>query len=121
MGYGQRQYKAATWLAHRAAWDEEVGQIPPGLQVLHRCDNRPCHEVAHLFLGTLQDNMRDMVEKDRQIKGSRHPSSKLDEDRVLRIRRLHAAGVPPAVIAAEYGVHRSNISYIVNRKTWAHV
>jgi hypothetical protein len=65
-GYGRlmRDYKDLQ--SHRVAWEETFGPIPDGLQVLHHCDNPPCCNPAHLFLGTPGDNVRDMVAKGRQ-------------------------------------------------------
>ena len=51
--------------AHRAAWIATNGAIPDGLNVLHRCDNRPCCNPAHLWLGTQRENLLDMVAKGR--------------------------------------------------------
>jgi len=51
--------------AHRRVWEEERGPIPEGIFVLHMCDNPPCINVDHLFLGTARDNMRDMSSKQR--------------------------------------------------------
>lgn len=64
-GYGQLRWDGKRVLAHRLAWQNKNGQIPDGLNVLHRCDNPPCVNPAHLFLGTHQENMRDRDAKGR--------------------------------------------------------
>lgn len=51
--------------AHRAAWVEASGPIPLGILVCHRCDNPPCCNPAHLFLGTQSDNIKDGYAKGR--------------------------------------------------------
>lgn len=51
--------------AHRAAFIVFNGQIPKGMCVLHRCDNRPCINPQHLFIGTQLDNVADMISKGR--------------------------------------------------------
>jgi hypothetical protein len=110
--------------AHRAAWMLTHGEIPDGMQVCHRCDNPPCCNPEHLFLGTHGDNMRDKVLKGRQHRpsGSTHGNSKLTESKVLEIRaRYEAGGVSQYALAADYGVGVMQINRIVNRKHWTHV
>lgn len=65
-GYGQLPTAAhGTRRAHKAAWIEIHGPVPDGMVVCHTCDNPPCVNVEHLFLGTIADNNRDMSRKGR--------------------------------------------------------
>jgi DNA-directed RNA polymerase subunit RPC12/RpoP len=72
---------------HRRLWIALHGPIPEGKLILHRCDVRACCRPDHLFLGTHEDNMSDMVKKKRQAVGSRSGVSKLSERDVLAIRK----------------------------------
>ena len=64
-GYGQFWYDGRMIEAHRAAWMIAFGDIEAGMDVLHRCDVRSCVRPSHLFTGTQQDNMDDMLAKGR--------------------------------------------------------
>jgi hypothetical protein len=89
--------------------------------VLHRCDNPPCINVAHLWLGTPADNARDRDTKGRggAARGTAHGQAKLTEDRVRSIRDRYAAGgVTQKELAQEFGVCIANISMIVRRVSW---
>lgn len=87
LGYGMFRVFVgeSMWLAHRVAWELFVGDIPPGLGVLHKCDNPPCVNVAHLFLGTNADNNADKMAKGRHraLSGDEHPF-RINPDKVLR-------------------------------------
>ena len=62
---GSGGHKGRTLLAHRVAWELANGPIPDGLLVCHRCDNPPCCNPEHLFLGTKSDNALDQIGKGR--------------------------------------------------------
>lgn len=116
IGDGQRR----TILTHRAAYEDVSGPIPPGLCVLHRCDNPPCCNPRHLFLGTRADNAADRSAKGRGAdrRGEKHWQVKLTEKQVLAIR---SANGPHRSIAAQYGIAYSTVGRIKQRKTWPHL
>lgn len=115
--------------AHRLAWVIAHGQIPDGLLVCHHCDNRKCVRPDHLFLGTHQDNMSDMVLKGRSLlkhqggtswrrsgrttthltmRGESNPKARLSDADVASIRERYET-VGPYALAREYGTHRMTI------------
>jgi hypothetical protein len=108
-------------LVHRMTWEKEHGPIPEGLMVLHRCDNPPCYELAHLFLGTATENVADRDAKGRQAKGERAGLAKLTPTQVLEIRHLYAHGLTQEGLAFIYHVSHQAIERIVRGETWAHV
>jgi hypothetical protein len=122
--------------AHRAAWGYLRGEIPAGLCVLHKCDNRACVRPSHLFLGTRADNNADMRSKGREARGARHgsrtrpgswargarrASAKLDDDKVRAIRAACACGEMQRVVAERFGVAEITVWKILHRRTWTHV
>jgi hypothetical protein len=125
-GYGQVWWEGRMISVHRATWVCEKGPIPDGLDVLHSCDNPPCRNIDHLFLGTHYDNVADMVAKGRQARGGRGPpgegsgNAKLTEIEVLAIRAISGA-VPQHVQATMYGVSQTTIWRIRHRRAWTHI
>jgi hypothetical protein len=110
-GYGQL---GGGVKAHRVSWELHHGPIPDGMHVCHHCDNPPCVNPAHLFLGTSGDNARDKARKGR----APTPGAKLTYEIAQEIRRRHAAGEQGADLATDYGVTPSNIQYILRRDSW---
>lgn len=120
LGYGRFYDGAKRIYAHREAWRLEHGDIPEGIHVLHRCDNRPCVNPRHLFLGTQKDNMADASEKGRMAKGVKNGRSKLTREQVKEIRRLRGKAYQKD-LAKRFGVARNTICVIQLRQTWKHV
>ena len=112
-------------LAHRASWILTNGDIPDGLCVLHECDNPPCVNPNHLFLGTHKDNARDRDEKGRgalpKIKGSKHWNAKFHESDVRVIKELLSVRCKQKAIAWLFDVGDMQISNIKHGRIWGHV
>ena len=108
-------------LAHRLSWELHFGKIPDGLGVLHKCDNPPCVNPEHLFLGTQRDNMQDCVAKGRKERGELCGRSVLKPDEVLEIRAKYKPGAGYKNLAEEYGVGKSTIEAVVKSYSWKHL
>ena len=121
-GYGAFNVAKTPIYAHRLCWTLTRDAIPSGLEVLHHCDNPPCVNPDHLFLGTHADNMADMASKERKQWGEAHYKAKFTETTVKEVRKLYAqGGITQRAIAARYGVCQQAISRIIVRKTWDHL
>ena len=120
-GYGSFKVDGKTRQSHRVSWVLHRSPIPEGMDVLHSCDNPPCVNPDHLFLGTHVDNMADRDKKGRNVKGEKISHAKLSPLKVQRIRKLVAGGALHNEVAREFRVARTTITKVVNRERWAHV
>lgn len=117
--------------AHRFSWVVTNDEIPNhdsyhGMCVLHKCDNPSCVNPLHLFLGTNEENVRDMDEKKRRVtlshKGSTHSNSKLTESQVIEIYDLHKnKNISQLDLSKMYNVSHSNINHIFTGRNWSHL
>ena len=109
--------------AHRVAWELTNGEVENGLYVCHHCDNIMCVNPNHLFLGTQQDNMDDMVAKGRSMKlaGEKNPHAKLTVAEVLSIRKRFEEdpNVSTSVVGKEFKISQVHACSIKNRNVWA--
>ena len=121
-GYGQFSYKLKTEQSHRVSWMIHFGDIPDGMHVLHHCDNPGCVRPDHLFIGTNADNKQDMMNKNRQAKGSRLPHTILSENDITEIRELYKTNkYTQKQLGEMFSVDQSNICRIINRSYWKHI
>ena len=136
-GYGYICVNGKVRSSHRLSYEWSYGPTPAGLCVCHACDNPRCVRPDHLFLGTNDDNMADMVAKGRQAKGDRngsrlHPDrrargersagAKLTEKSVREIRQMYVCQKFGATrIAKMFGVSKSTVQKVIRGKAWAHV
>lgn len=135
-GYGRLWISDKPYVelqAHRFSYTIHIGEIPEGLSILHKCDNPPCVNPEHLFIGTRADNMVDKVQKGRQPRGIELPQHILTDDDVREIRRRYelrrrTTGVATRndpngaeALAKEYGVSKWAIFDCCNRRRWKHV
>ena len=119
-GYGVIDMGTKAARAHRVAYEVWVGPITDESFACHRCDNPPCMNPKHIFLGKALDNSDDCREKARIAHGEKHYLFKLTDIQVQEIRDKYASGMYlQRELAKEYGVVRQSIGKIVrgqNRK-----
>jgi hypothetical protein len=106
------------------------GNLPEGMMVCHTCDNPPCCNPSHLFLGTHSDNMQDSVRKKRSknvknlpapMPGETHPNHILTAEQVIEIRKLISDGMTHKKIARLFSIGRSTVTGINSGRLWAYL
>jgi len=140
-GYGAfcyvRDGQVVQGRAHRYSYELHIGPIPQGMFVLHICDNPACVRPDHLFLGTNQDNIADMMRKGRHAVGHYHPkangglgmyrrgeahhASKMTNTLVRQLRNDRAKGMSYSKLAQKYALSQGNVYRIANHITWRQV
>lgn len=123
-GYGQTKIGGRNgkhMLSHRLSWLVHFGEIPDGLHVCHTCDNPPCVNPAHLFLGTNLDNIKDRMKKNRSAKPwkgvprEKHPNCRFSAEDVLEMIRLRKAGNSILKIAPLFNISTRHVSILTSK------
>lgn len=114
-GYGEFRWNDNFYRAHRVSYEVHKGEIPQKKHVCHTCDNPPCVNPSHLFLGSDKDNLLDMAKK------GRHGGTVLNPDKVRVIRDMLRLGVPVSRISSAFNVSNCAITCVRDGVTWCHV
>src|SRR5262245_48340005 len=127
-GYGRLKLNGKSYKAHRLSYEINVGEIPEGLFICHRCDNKLCVNPKHLYPGTPQDNTNDTAARgriysgdnlwshlrpERVLRRERHPRARLTTEIAAEIRKSFDSGINRNQLAAKYGVNWSTINRVV--------
>lgn len=115
--YGHFDIGEQTYVASRIAWLLAHGRYPGDRYVCHTCDNPPCVNPAHLFLGTPQENMQDAVRKGRLRRDAdRSPRLAIEPHEVLA--NMRRSGLTHAKLGALFGVPPTRVSAAARREGW---
>ena len=106
-----------VYAAHRSMWTIHFGTIPVGLQVLHKCDVKPCINPDHLYLGTAADNTRDALERGQILAGHRYRRSLSDK----QVREIRSSSLGESRLCRKYGAAKGTIWKIRKRLTYTDV
>jgi hypothetical protein len=117
--YGEIGLNGKTIYAHRASYEICNGEIPKGLFVLHRCDNPPCVNPKHLWLGTQAENIQDCISKGRARRayGENTRASKLTRDQATYILSMKGK-LSQRKLGDIFGVTHGTIGAIQHGRTW---
>ncbi len=121
-GYGNFKVGGKSVQAHRYIFEVGGPPIPSGMCVCHTCDNPSCVNPDHLWLGTQEENLKDMAKKGRarggRNLGSKNGNAKLTEEQVKAIRGLYGTN---AKISRQIGMSYAQITRIRDRTSWTHI
>lgn len=131
-GYGVIKWERKHWTVHRLIYclSKGINSLPRQRLVCHTCDNPPCCNPDHMFVGTQSENLADMVAKGRNyvMIGTQHPRARLTDDIVRAAREWHRTEYKPGdptnglrAYARRMGVCNVTLGRAIHGKSWKHV
>lgn len=123
-GYGGLNVNGRRMVASRYSYEKYIGPIPEGLFVCHKCDNPPCVNPDHLFLGTSAENTRDRDRKNRGAHnyGETNGAHRYTAETMLAIKAdVESGRATKRSIAAKFGVCYETVMRVAHGRTWRHL
>lgn len=130
-GYALISINGKNAIVHRLLYKQKYGDIPNALMVCHKCDNRKCINLKHLFLGTAKENTQDMIIKNRGYnkkgitpEGFRNQIEKVKKLNVVQVKEIKdflKNGMRLKSISQKYNVSYSCISDIKHKRSWFNI
>ena len=114
-GYGSVAILKKYKHAHLHVWEILHNELTQNIHVLHKCDNRKCINPEHLFLGTHQDNVKDMVSKGRQAVGGNHGKCKIHGEKKRQLIEMAKKGVLYKEIACQLNLNETYIGIYLRK------
>ena len=119
-GYGCIRIARRNWSTHRVAYFLHYGIFDPSFWVCHHCDNPPCINPRHLFLGRGKDNIWDKIRKGRErwAHGEAHYSTRMTAQDIRRVFEMRNEGLTQQKIANDFGLTQPAIQAILCGRNW---
>ena len=122
-GYVRIMYNGKHERLFRVLYMQKYGDIPKGMVIRHKCDHPYCCNIEHLEIGTRLDNVRDMIERGRDVYhnpktqsfGTSNGGHKLTEQQV---KEIYLSSLSQKKLSKLYKVSATNIAYIKKKKLW---
>jgi len=107
---------------HRLVLEAFIGACPKGMECNHKDGHKSGNRVTNLEWITHPQNIKHADESGlRNVRGEKHGNAKLTNKDILWIRELYTAGCRQENIASKFNIDQTNVSCIVNNKTWKHI
>lgn len=114
--YGVLRIDGKLVNVHRLSWAIHHGEVPAGMCVCHRCNNKVCVNPSHLYLASAQQNVRDAWRDGLCERGEQKASAKLNREAVTEIR---SSGATLASLAEKFGVSIQAVWLAKHGRRWA--
>ncbi len=115
--YGLLYFNNNKGIAHRISYIIKNGYIPKDMIVCHKCDNPPCINPNHLFVGTYSDNAKDAVTKGRYGNNGKCENQIFNKEQIKEIQNMFNNGITKTEIAKKIGCNKQQLNIAFHYKS----